>query len=235
MPVAPSHADQVPADLQSLRLPPFANQPNAGPSVVAIEGPNGAGKTTLSWALARHLGVPWCLGTDEAWFAEPLKVRMIRDAEWHASAMFFLSGCFEQTRLLRQRSDRLIIMDRSLWSTLAVHAAESTARLQALIAMLQPVAGQIQIPPLTLVLEASFATCQSRISNKSGTARALDELTATSDFHHRERQFYRWLGTQSSSISFLDADQANADQVAEKALSLIRPLISSPRSNSGRC
>src|SRR5713226_8280645 len=92
---------------QPLSLPQFRDQhPAPGPAVVAIEGPNGAGKTTLSWALSRKLGVPWCLGTDEAWFAEPLKVRMIRDAEWYASAMFFLSGCFEQTRLLRNRGDR---------------------------------------------------------------------------------------------------------------------------------
>src|SRR5271165_5710468 len=159
------------AALQSLRLPAFREPSARGPVVVAIEGPNGAGKTTLSWALSRRLGVPWCLGTDEAWFAEPLKVRMIRDAEWHASAMFFLSGCFEQARLLRNHSDRLVIMDRCLWSTLAVHAAESLERLKALIAMLQPVARHIEVPHLTLVLEASFVTCQSRIAQKSGTAR----------------------------------------------------------------
>ena len=53
---------------ESLRLPRFAKPAN-GPAIVAIEGPNGAGKTTLSWALSRKLGVPWCLGTDEAWAA----------------------------------------------------------------------------------------------------------------------------------------------------------------------
>src|SRR5262245_43614313 len=86
-----------------LSLPPFGQKAMAGPIIVAIEGPNGAGKTTLSWALSRKLGVPWCLGTDEAWFTESLKVRMIRDAEWWSSAMFFLSGCLEQMRLLRAR------------------------------------------------------------------------------------------------------------------------------------
>jgi thymidylate kinase len=210
------------AELQTLSLPPFQQQAAPGPVIVAIEGPNGAGKTTLSWALSRKLGVPWCLGTDEAWFAEPLKVRMIRDAEWHASAMFFLSGCFEQTRLLAKRSDRLVIMDRCFWSTLAVHAAESLQRLRVLIAMLQPIAHQIQVPQLTLVLEASFATCQSRIANKSGTARALDQLTATTAFHAREREFYRWLGRQTPTVSFLDADLPTADQVADQTLAFLR-------------
>ncbi len=193
--------------------------------VVAIEGPNGAGKTTLSWALSRKLGVPWCLGTDEAWFAEPLKVRMIRDAEWYASAMFFLSGCFEQSRLLRHRPDRLVVMDRCLWSTLAVHAAESVDRLEALISMLRPIAQHIQAPNLTLVLEASFATCQSRIANKSGTARALDELTATAAYHGREHEFYQWLGGQNPGVIFLNADFTTAEEVAEQAVDLLKAKV----------
>lgn len=205
----------------AFHLPAFAPA-RTGPRIVAIEGPNGAGKTTLSWALSRRLGVPWCLGTDEAWAADNLKVRMIRDAEWFASAMFFLSGCFEQTRLLRQRSDSSIIMDRSLWSSLAVHAAANPARLGVLVDMLRPIAAEVHIPHLTIVLEASFSTCQARISNKTGTARALDQLTATTDFHSNESRFYHWLAHQSSTIVFLDADRAGADEVAEIALSLLK-------------
>jgi thymidylate kinase len=208
----------------SLRLPSFAPA-SIGPRIVAIEGPNGAGKTTLSWALSQKLGVPWCLGTDEAWAAENLKVRMIRDAEWFASAMFFLSGCLEQNRLLRQRADASIIMDRSLFSTLAVHAAADATRLRVLLDMLRPLAAEIHIPHLTIVLEASFATCQSRIANKTGTARALDQLTATTDFHSRESGFYHWLAEQSSTIAFLDVDRAGADEVAEMASNLVKSKI----------
>lgn len=211
--------------LAALSLPRFAEQDPSGQVVVAIEGPNGAGKTTLSWALSRRLGVPWCLGTDEAWFAESLKVRMIRDADWFASAMFFLSGCFEQMRLLRQRSDQLVIMDRCLWSTLAVHGAESLDRLKALITMLEPIAKEIQTPRMTLVLEASFATCQSRIAKKSGTARALDELTATAAFHAREREFYNWLGQKTPGVIFLDAER-KAEEVADHAMALLQAKLS---------
>jgi thymidylate kinase len=208
--------------LDRLNLPRFQTEVTSRSFVVAIEGPNGAGKTTLSHALAHKLDAFWCLGTDEAWFAEPFKVRMIRDADWFASAMFFLSGCLEQTRLLRNRSEQLMIMDRSLWSTLAVHAATNVDRLEALIAMLQPIASQIQVPNLTIVLEASFATCQSRIATKSGTARVLDELTATEVFHAREREFYTWLGRQNPTITFLDVDRSSADQVADKTLALLK-------------
>ncbi len=218
-PAAPAGA--YPLSLDRLSLPPFAVPRAPRPWVVALEGPNGAGKTTLCRKLARRLGAPSCLGTDPAWFSEMFKTRMIRDAEWHASAMFFLSGCFEQMRVLRSRPARMVIMDRSLWSTLAVHAAESPARLAALLAMLRPVSRRVRVPDLTIVLEASFATCQSRIGAKTGAARALDELTATVTFHSRERVFYRWLARHAKNVHFLDADHATADEVAEAAVALV--------------
>ena len=204
-------------ELHRLVLPSFAAPDSSGPFIVALEGPNGAGKTTLS----RALPFPHCMGTDDAWFTEPFRVRMIREAEWFASAMFFLSGCLEQMRVLRSRQDKLVVMDRSLWSTLAVHGAYSPERLERLLAMLRPVAAQIRVPHLTFVLGASFKTCQSRIAKKAGTARALDELTANAAFHAREHEFYRWLSRQRSEVRFLDVDQAPPEAVALQARNLI--------------
>ena len=149
--------------LDKLRLPRFTAGISSGPFILALEGPNGSGKSTLCASLSRRLAAPACLGTDAAWFVEPFKTRMIRDAQWFASAMFFLSGCFEQVRRLQERSEPLVIMDRSIWSTLAVHAATDAERLERLLLMLEPIADEVRVPDLTLVLEASFATCQSRI------------------------------------------------------------------------
>jgi thymidylate kinase len=210
--------------LRRAKLPAFANRAAGGPFVVALEGPNGAGKSTLCAALARELGACSCLGTDPAWFAEPFKTRMIRDADWPASAMFFLSGCFEQMRLLRRCLEPIAVMDRSLWSTLAVQAAHDSRRLEALAALLAPVAAEVRIPNLTLVLEASLATCRGRIAQKSGIARALDELTANARFHLREREFYHWLAGQVPGVVFLPADEPGPEALAARAVALVREL-----------
>ena len=113
-------------------------------------------------------------------------------------------------------------MDRSLWSTLAVHGAESPERLEALLAMLRPVAAQIHVPDLTLVLEAAFETCQSRIARKSGEDRLLDDLTGNAAFHAREREFYRWLARQGIEVGFLDANHGEPENLAQRASALIR-------------
>jgi len=220
-------ASAIPADTEhrqafdSIALPRFASRGESRPFVAALEGGNGVGKTTLLHSLSTLLGAPSCLGTDPAWFSEAFKVRMIRDAQWYASAMFFLSGCFEQMRTLQARTEPLILMDRSLWSTLAVHAAQCTGRLESLIAMLGPIAGEVVVPDLTLVLDASFTSCSERIATKTGTARALDELTATARFHAREGEFYRWLARQAPGVVFIDAEAGPA-QVAQRAAALIR-------------
>ena len=208
--------------LGTLCLPRFAVPHPKAPFVVAVEGPNGAGKTTLCHGLCQKLNAPYCPGTDEAWLAGDFKVRMIRDAEWYASAMFFLSGCFEQMRLMGLRSEPLVIMDRCLWSTLAVHAAETIERLQALLTILRPIASAVQIPQLTVVLKASFQTCQSRIARKPADARALDELTARTEFHAREQMFYQWLTSQAPGIEVIDVDQPTSEQVVDKVVALIR-------------
>lgn len=210
--------------LETMRLPEFGEGKRTGPLIIAIEGPNATGKSTLCRALAARLQAPVCLGTDSAWAAEPLKTRMIRDADWPASALFFLSGCLEQMRLLRNRPEPLILMDRSIWSTLAVHAATSADRLPLLLNVLSPLAKWIQSPTNTLVLDASFETCQQRIAKKTGTARALDELTADALFHTRERQFYRWLKSRAPGVLFLDVDQIPAEEAAAKAHEILKTL-----------
>jgi thymidylate kinase len=208
--------------LEPLLLPSFAARDPTRPFVAALEGANGAGKTTLCDLLARGLSASACLGTDAAWFSDSFKTRMIRHAEWFASAMFFLSGCFEQMRVLRDHPHSLVIMDRSLWSTLAVHGAESPERLAALLAMLRPIASRIHVPDLTLVLDANFETCHARIARKSGTARLLDALTADAAFHAREQEFYRWLARQRPEVRFVDANDGGPEQIAERASALIQ-------------
>jgi len=113
-----------------------------------------------------------------------------------------------------------------------VHAAENPERLEILLAMLRPVAARIQVPDLTLVLDASLETCRSRIARKSGVARQLDELNANAAFHARERSFYLWLARQRGEVRFLDANPTEPETVAAQAAALITAVVGSQRAPS---
>jgi thymidylate kinase len=88
--------------------------------------------------------------------------------------------------------------------------------------MLKPIASAVQIPQLTVILEASFPTCQSRIARKPADARALDELTARTEFHAREEVFYRWLMEQAPNLELVDVNEAGPEEVANKVLTVFR-------------
>jgi pyruvate kinase/thymidylate kinase len=191
-------------------------------TVVAIEGPNGAGKTRLCSLLEETLDATTLRGVPAAWEESPRKLQMIRDADWLASAMYFLSGVIESSRQAAQSEAKLLLMDRSLWSTLAVHYAHDPARLDTLLPLFELASDRLAIPDLTIVLEANAATCGQRIAGKPGAEQEFDAASPSDEaFHCRERDFYRWLSTQGPRVVFLDVNQGSPEDVCRRAAELI--------------
>jgi thymidylate kinase len=191
--------------------------------LVAIEGPNGAGKTRLCALLGQVLGAATFRGVPTAWEDSARKLYMIRDADWLASAMYFLSGVIESSRQAVQCGGELQVMDRSLWSTLAVHYAQDPVRLETLLPLFQLAADRLTIPDLTIVLEADAETCRQRIARKPGAEQELDAASPSDEaFCLREREFYHWLSDQGPKVAFLDANQGTPEDLCQQAAQLIR-------------
>jgi pyruvate kinase/thymidylate kinase len=212
------------------RLPRSLVIAGGPPFVVSIEGPNGAGKTHLCALLGDRLGLATIRGVPAEWETSSLKLRMIRDADWLASAMYFLSGVIESSREAAGEEGQPQIMDRSLWSTLAVHYAHDPARLEQLLPLLDLAADRLKVPHLTIVLEASLDACNRRIALKTGAEQELDAAAgADAAFHERERQFYHWLAAQGPRVEFLDAESNDPEDIYRRAAEIIRqsfPCIS---------
>ncbi len=205
------------------RLPRSLAPNGGGPKVVAVEGPNGVGKTLLCSLLSKRLGFPEIRGVPAAWEETSLKLRMIRDADWLASAMYFLSGVIEASREAGRSGAKLQVMDRCLWSTLAIHFAHDPQRLERLLPLFDLAADRVKVPDLTIVLEAHAATCRRRIAGKSHGEQALDAASPDDvDFCRREREFYHWLAEQGANVVFLPADQGDSEDVCRRAVDLIR-------------
>ena len=193
------------------------------PFLVAIEGPNGAGKTRLCSLLGQALDAATLRGVPAAWEDSSRKLQMIRDADWLASAMYFLSGVIESSRQSALGGAKLQLMDRSLWSTLAVHYAHDPARLETLLPLFELAADRLAVPDLTIVLEADAETCRQRISRKSGAEQELDAAGPSYEaFRLREREFYHWLFDQGLKVVFLDANDGTPEELCRRAAQLIR-------------
>jgi pyruvate kinase len=194
--------------------------------LVAIEGPNGTGKTRLCALLGPALGAATLRGVPAGWEDSALKLRMIRDADWLAAAMYFLSGVIESSRQAAQSGAKLQVMDRSLWSTLAVHYAHDPARMEILLPLFELAADRLAVPDLTIVLEADAATCRQRTARKSAAEQEFDAASPSDEaFHRREREFYHWLSDQGFNVIFLDATQGTLQDVCCRAVELVRRCL----------
>jgi len=133
----------------------------------------------------------------------------------------------EASREAGRSGAKLEVMDRSLWSTLAVHFAHDPQRLERLLPLMDLVADRVKVPDLTIVLEADAATCRRRIARKSASERALDAASPDAiDFCRREREFYHWLAEQGANVVFLAANQGDPEDVCGRAVELIRKSFS---------
>lgn len=202
--------------------------PGGSAPLIAIEGGNGVGKTTLIESI-RATHPDWTIrrGVPDAWMEPQMKMRMIRDADWMASVFYFFSGSMELKRELlefiqRQVSPSKICLDRSLWSTLAVHVGHDPKRLAELIPMLKLMAGHVCVPNKTVVLIASPETLRRRISEKEPSERVFDELTQNHDYWERESAFYHWLkeavaevGLPQFQVDIVNTDNLSPDEVVE--------------------
>lgn len=196
--------------------------------LIAIEGGNGVGKTTLIERL-QSMHPDWMIrrGVPDDWMEQKMKMRMIRDADWMASAFYFFSGSMELNRELaefiqQQVSPPQICLDRSLWSTLAVHIGHDPNRISQLMQMLELMGGHVCVPNKTIILTASPKILQQRISEKTPSERIFDELTQNYTYWERESAFYHWLqeavaevGLPQFQVKIVNTDNLSPDEVAE--------------------
>lgn len=224
IPTAPPHeqplheaADWLPHSLDVTLGPPY---------LIAVEGPNGVGKSLLCAMLSEGMGFRYLRGVPPEWEAPAMKLRMIRDADWLASAMYFLSGVIESSREVLAGAGDIKVMDRSLWSTLAVHYAHDPSRLPTLVRLVELAAGKVKVPDLTIVLEMSPGEYRRRLGRKTGHEHQLDTATPDSDaFLLRESKFYHLLARQWPKLVFISTENREVEPVYEEAAEAVRKVL----------
>ena len=189
--------------------------------IVAIEGANGAGKSTLCKSLANHFNTSIKFGVPNIFLQKDLKEKMIIDAHWYSSSLFFISGAIEQVKEFRNNKDKVIISDRSIWSTLSVQTSENPKRLKSLIDISFNLESIDVEPDITIILRADYETCRQRISYKSKDEQKLDELVNSKEFYQKEDQFYNWLTFQRDNVINIDVNNITESNLSNKIIDII--------------
>jgi pyruvate kinase len=191
------------------------------PFIIAVEGANGVGKTTLCHALSKHFNSQYRFGVPDVLVEKKLKKKMIMDAHWYSSSLYFIAGAIEQLLECQKLEENIVILDRSVWSTLSVHASDSPQKLKKIIDVVYLVPELKIEPDITIILRATYKTCRSRIKNKSENEQELDELVNSKKFYQRENQFYNWLTFQRDKIINIEVNDMERDEIFRKTVQII--------------
>ncbi len=189
--------------------------------IIAIEGANGAGKSSLCKRLSNYFNIPIKFGVPDLFLQKELKEKMIVDAHWYSSSLFFISGAIEQIKAFRNSKEKLVISDRSIWSTLSVQTSENPKRLNSLIDIAFNLENIDIEPDITIILRASYETCRDRISKKSMDEQKLDDLVNSKEFYQKEDQFYNWLTFQRDNIINIDVNNITESELLKKVIEVI--------------
>ena len=174
------------------------------PRLIAIEGPDGAGKTTLINQINKEFDVQVTRGVPTEWEYSNLKTRVLNSHSWQSTVLFYLSGIMEQKTSIN--TDNLLIMDRSVWSTLTAHAMEDPDRLPFIFDILDKVSHQICYPDLTIYLDVDLTTSRQRSSNKTQEEILWDKLgPKCKEEFNRQKDFFVWLSNNKVPVKFVNA------------------------------
>jgi thymidylate kinase len=212
-------------ELYKVKLPKKSNSKNNKNLIVAIEGANGSGKSTLCKALVAHFGTSIKFGVPDIFLQKKLKEKMIIDAHWYSSSLFFISGAIEQIKEFRNSKDKIIISDRSIWSTLSVQTSENPTRLKSLVDIAFNLENIDVEPDLTIILRADYKTCRQRISEKSKDEQKLDELVNSKEFYQKEEQFYNWITFQRDNVINIDVNNITKSNLSMKVIDIINKKL----------
>lgn len=180
-------------------IPLLTNKIKDGKTVYAVEGLNWVGKSILIESLKSgrsDICTTYCV-PDIFTEHKDLKHYIFDHSEPMVSPLFYLSGLVVSVREIRNITEKFIILDRSIWSTLAAAYSKGTETFDLLVDMLVLLQDKIRIPDRVIMLRASFETCLSRIMTK-GECKEFDK-DSKRDFELKSR-FYDLLAQSGYPI-----------------------------------
>ena len=190
---------------------------------IAVEGPNGVGKTTLCARLGAALGAEVRRGVPDAFLGHALKQRMIVEADWRASAFYFIAASIELDRELRDLPEgSVVVLDRSPWSTLAAHFGVDPARVDTVGRAMELVADRLPLPDELLVLTTTYASCRARIEGKTADERCCDDDPEPA--FEREQAFYRQVAAGLPRAAVIPTEGHDPDAVFALAIDALHRM-----------
>lgn len=197
--------------------------------IFAFEGNNGVGKSSVAKQVAINIKAKYLYGVDEEILISGLKEKFIKKASWYSSALFFLSGSMETKRKIdSEYKENIFILDRSFWSTLAVHWDRNESDKEQLKSIINYGKQFLPIPNIIFILTADYEECNKRINMKKNCAEKDLDSVVDKAYYLKEKYFYNWLfekNNEDTKIIQIDTTTKREEDVINICTDYIRKYI----------
>lgn len=198
--------------------------------IIAFEGHNGVGKSTVAKNFSNITKGKFLYGVDEESLENGLKEKFIMDAKWYPSALHFIAGTMETKRKIDEiYKKKLIVLDRSYWSTLAVIWDKPFKDRNKILNIFYAGEEFLPIPDILFILTASYEKCNERIANKKAFDKKLDSVVDRK-YYDKEMSFYNWLllnKHEKTEICKIDTTELREEEVLNICMKKYKELRSS--------
>lgn len=200
--------------------------------IIAFEGHNGVGKSTIINKLNKimkenNLNSEEFYGVDKDSLNNGLKEKFIMYAEWYPSALHFLAGSMELKRKLQEIKIDISLIDRSFWSTLAVHWDRGEKEREKILSIIRDGKEFLPIPNIIFLLEASYETCATRIGFKKEDIDKKNDSIVDRDYYRKEIEFYGWLKDNiyyDTVLKSINTENKSAEEIAYECFKVLTEL-----------
>ncbi|OON96923.1 MAG: hypothetical protein ATN36_04645 [Epulopiscium sp. Nele67-Bin005] len=188
--------------------------------IIAFEGHNGVGKSHVVKNFSRKINGEYYYGIEDSLLQDDLKTTFIKDTYWYASALYFFAGSMHRNYTLQETLKNTdVVLDRSFWSTLAVHWDKGADNITQLLSIVQHGQNFFPIPNIIFILTAPYDECKKRIATKQNLEEKLLDELVDEQYFQKEVEFYNWLthnNTFNSKIITIDTMDKSPTEVVEQ-------------------
>ncbi len=197
-----------------LVLPDRLKNASGKKRLIALEGVDGSGKTTLCQCLDAKYSDIRFVEIAKEYVSAPFVEYLVEKTSDIGNSLVFAASLADRKNMMDQLDDniRTVVMDRSLWSTVAMSYVRSPEKAQDVINMFDSLAHYMPIPEIVYLLDVPYSECRNRILRRD-TSTLNDNMSE--ETYNRHMEFYYWLSTQNVGVHIIKWNNTTIEETLD--------------------
>lgn len=186
--------------LDTIVLPEELKHRNSKKRIIAFEGVDACGKSTICEELGKRYDNYSFVKIPKDYVTMPFKEYLSFGASYIGNSLIYMASLADRKEIAEKQSDTIenVVMDRSLWSTIAINYAKHPEKVHDIINIFASISQYIPLPDVVYVLDVPYEVCRERIRERAKEVQRFDAMPI--EEYNRHMEFYYWLEKQNVGV-----------------------------------